>query len=190
MLFYVLLLLNPNRFSNKISQILNNHFLKFRISPLFCTKSFSLKKLSLFGLILGFLAACQTPKGFDYRDVKNIKIEKLGYDMSTLSLELVYYNPNNFGVDLKKVDCDVYINSHYLGKYQLDTLMHIDNKSEFSLPSKMNVNMTDIFKNALTVFLSKEVLVTVKGNTKVGKSGIFITVPFNYEGRHRVELFN
>ena len=164
--------------------------MKFRLSPLFCIKSFSLKKQPLFALILAFLIGCQTPKGFDYRDVKNIKIEKLGYDKSTLSLELVYFNPNSFGVDLKKVDCDVYINNHYLGKYQLDTLMHIDKKSEFSLPSKMNVEMVDIFKNALTVVLSKEVLVTVKGSTKVGKSGIFVTVPFNYEGRHKVELFN
>jgi LEA14-like dessication related protein len=136
------------------------------------------------------LTACQTPKGFDYRDVKNIKIEKLDYDKSTLSLELVYFNPNNFGVDLKKVDCDVYINSNYLGKYQLDTIMHIDKKSEFSLPSKMNLDMKDIFKNALTVFLNKEVLVTVKGSTRVGKAGIFVTVPFNYEGRHKVEVFN
>lgn len=149
-----------------------------------------MKNTCLFCLLLGFLTACQTPKGFDYRDVKNIKIEKLDYDKSTLSLELVYFNPNNFGVDLKKVDCDVYINSNYLGKYQLDTIMHIDKKSEFSLPSKMNLDMKDIFKNALTVFLNKEVLVTVKGSTRVGKAGIFVTVPFNYEGRHKVEVFN
>ena len=164
--------------------------MKYRLSLLFCKKSFNLKKTALFCLLLTFLVACQTPKGFDYRDVKNLKIEKLDYDKSIVSLELVYFNPNNFGVDLKKVDCDVYVNSNYLGKYQLDTLMHIDKRSEFSLPSKMNLDMKDLYKNAFTVLLNKEVLITVKGSTKVGKSGIFVTVPFNYEGRHKVEIFN
>lgn len=141
-------------------------------------------------LTLLLFSACQKPQGFDYRDVKNISIEKLGFDKSAISLELVYFNPNNFGVDLKHVDCDIYIDNNYLGKYVLDTVMHIDRKSEFSLPSKMNIDMQRLYKNALKVLFSNEVLVTVKGTTKVGKGGIYINVPFNYEGRHKIDLFN
>jgi hypothetical protein len=47
-------------------------------------------------------------------------------------MDLVYYNPNGFGVDLRKVDCDVYVDNTYLGKFQLDTLMHIPRRSEFT----------------------------------------------------------
>lgn len=149
-----------------------------------------LKKIYFAALAIVLFAACQKPQGFDYRDVKNIKVDKLGFDKSAISLELVYFNPNHFGVDLKHVDCDIYIDNNYLGKYVLDTVMHIDKKSEFTLPSKMNVDMQQLFKNALNVLFSNEVLVTIKGNTRVGKGGIYITVPFNYEGRHKVELFN
>jgi LEA14-like dessication related protein len=134
------------------------------------------------------LSSCQKPQAFDYRSVKNVKLEKLGFEKSTLNMDLVYYNPNNFGVDLRKVDCDIYIDNHYLGKYKLDTLMHIQRKAEFVLPSRIQVDMQGIFKNVLTVLFNKEVLVNVKGTTRVGKAGFFKTISFNYEARHKIDL--
>ncbi|MBN9297477.1 MAG: LEA type 2 family protein [Filimonas sp.] len=145
-------------------------------------------RLSFVLLLAITFFSCKKPQGFEYRDTKNFKVEKVGFDRSTISMELVYFNPNNFGVSLKHVDCDIYVEHNYLGKFVLDTLMHIDKKSEFSLPSKMEVDMKNLYKNAFTVLLNKEILVEVKGNTKVGKGGIFINVPFNYSGRHKVEF--
>jgi len=139
-------------------------------------------------LVIVALTACQKPQAFDYRSVKNVKLEKLGFEKSTLNMDLVYYNPNNFGVDLRKVDCDIYIDNHYLGKYKLDTLMHIQRKAEFVLPSRIQVDMQGIFKNVLTVLFNKEVLVNVKGTTRVGKAGFFKTISFNYEARHKIDL--
>ncbi len=80
--------------------------------------------------------ACKKPQGFEYRDVQNFSIDSFGFDRSTISMNLVYFNPNNFGVDLRHVDCDIYINHNFLGKYILDTSMHIAKRSEFALPSK------------------------------------------------------
>lgn len=146
----------------------------------------ALTLLTLLCIII--LSSCQKPQAFDYRAVKNVKLEKLGFEKSTLCMDLVYYNPNNFGVDLRKVDCDIYIDNHYLGKYKLDTLMHIQRKAEFVLPSSIQVDMQSIFKNVLTVLFNKEVLVNVKGTTRVGKAGFFKTIPFNYEARHKIDL--
>ncbi|MDE3235988.1 MAG: LEA type 2 family protein [Bacteroidota bacterium] len=148
-----------------------------------------MKKLFFLLALPLLLMACKKPQGFDYRDVKNIKVEKLGYDKSAISMDLVYFNPNNFGVDLKKVDCDIYVNQNYLGRYVLDTLIHIDKKSEFTLPSRMNVDMKNVFKNALAAIFNNEILITAKGTTRVGKGGIFVNYPFNYEGRHKIDLF-
>ncbi len=146
-------------------------------------------RLLLYSCLVILLACCAKPQGFDYRDLRNFKIEKLGFDKSTVSMDLVYYNPNNFGVQLRKVDCDVYINDQYLGKYLLDTVMTIPKKAEFTLPSRMQVDMKNIFRNTLSVLFSNEVLVKVKGTTRVGKGSFFINVPVNYEGRHKFELF-
>jgi LEA14-like dessication related protein len=133
--------------------------------------------------------SCKKPQGFDYRDIKNFKINSWGFDRSTVSMDLVYYNPNNFGVDLKNVDCDIYLDNNFVGKFLLDTIMHIPRNAEFSLPARMDVDMKNIFRNSLNVLLSREVLVGAKGSTRVGKGGIFINVPFNYEGRHKVDIF-
>ncbi|MGN6618353.1 MAG: LEA type 2 family protein [Ilyomonas sp.] len=140
-------------------------------------------------VIIMFGAACKKPAGFEYRDIKDFKIDSLGFNQSTISMNLVYFNPNNFGVDLKHVDCDVYVNKNYLGKYSLDTIMHIAKRSEFELPSRMNVDMRNLFKNSLSAIFGQEVLLEVKGNTRLGKAGIFINVPFSYSGRHQVSLF-
>lgn len=141
-------------------------------------------------LFLLVFSACQKPQSFEYREVKNFSIDSFGLKYSTLKMDLVYFNPNNFGVDIKHVDCDVYINNNFLGKYILDTTMHISKKSEFSLPSKMQVDMKNVLKNGLTALFNKEVLVDVKGNTKVGKAGVYFTVPFSYSARQKIDLFD
>jgi LEA14-like dessication related protein len=132
--------------------------------------------------------SCSKPQAPDYKDIKNFKVNNWGFDRSTVSMDLVYYNPNNYGIDLSKVDCDVYIDNNYLGKFMLDTLMHIPRNVEFTVPARMDVDMRNIFKNTLSVLFSREVLIGAKGTTRIGKGGIFVTIPFNYEGRHKVEL--
>ena len=140
-------------------------------------------------LLSFFASSCKKPQGFDYRDMKNFKVTNWGFDKSTVSMDLVYYNPNSFGVNLKNVDCDIYLDNNYVGKFLLDTVMHISRNSEFSLPAKMDVDMRNLFKNSLNVLFSKEILVGAKGSTRVGKGGIYVNVPFTYEARHKVDLF-
>ncbi len=143
--------------------------------------------ISIF-LLIGITTSCKRPQGFDYRDVKNIQLEKLGFDSTTLKMDLVYFNPNNFGVTLKNVDCEIFIDKKYLGHYNLDTIMKIEKKSEFALPSTMKINMKNVYKNALNLLFSNEVELHVKGTTKVSKMGISITVPFDYLQMHKINL--
>jgi len=141
-------------------------------------------------LLLCCAASCKKPESFEYRDIRNFKIDSLGFDKSTVSMDLIYFNPNNYGVDLKKVDCDVFVQHNFLGRYTLDTTMHISKRSEFAIPSRMQVDMKNLMKNTFASFLSTQLLVEVKGTTRVGKAGIYITVPFSYSGWHKFNLFN
>jgi LEA14-like dessication related protein len=150
-------------------------------------KVFRLAPLS--ALCIFLLFSCAKPKDFEYRDFRNVKVETIGFNQSTLSFELIYYNPNGFGLDLRKVDSDVYVDSMFLGKFQLDTLMHINRMSEFSLPAKINLDMKNLLKNSAYLLLKREVTVQAKGTVKAGRGGIFKTVPFNYEGKHKLSLF-
>jgi LEA14-like dessication related protein len=148
-----------------------------------------LKRIYLFySTFFVVLLSCSTPKGFEYKGLNNVKIKNLGFEYVDLSLNLVCYNPNNFKLDLKKVDCEVYIDNRYLGNYALDTLMHIPKKQNFELPSQMRVSMGGVFKNAFSLLMNKEVLIKVKGKTKIGKGSIFFDVPFTYESRQAISL--
>jgi LEA14-like dessication related protein len=143
---------------------------------------------ALLFLVLLATFSCKKPQSFDYKDIRNFKVNNLGFEKSKVSMDLVYFNPNNFGVNLKNVDCDIYLDNTYVGKFLLDTLMHIPKNAEFTLPASMDVDMRNIFKNTLNVLFSREVLIGAKGTTRVGKGGVYVNIPFNYEGRHKVEL--
>ncbi|MBX2931942.1 MAG: LEA type 2 family protein [Chitinophagaceae bacterium] len=142
--------------------------------------------LIVLGIVI--IASCGKPQNLEYRDIRNIEIKALGFDKSAITLDLVYYNPNNVGITLKKVVCDIFVNEQYLGKYTLDTLMHIPRRSEFILPSHVNIEMKGIYKNLLAVLFNKEILLHVKGTARIGKAGIFITMPFNYSGKHTFSI--
>src|ERR1700740_2135218 len=105
------------------------------------------------------LLSCSKPQSFEYRDMRNFRVNNLGYDKSSISMDLVYFNPNNFGVDLRNVNCDIYVDHNYLGKYVLDTTLFIPKKSEFVLPSTMQVDMRNVIKNGFNALLSREVLI-------------------------------
>ncbi len=125
--------------------------------------------------------SCKKPDSFEYREMRDFKIDSLGFGKSTIKMNLVYFNPNNFGVDLKHIDCDVFLDNKFLGKYLLDTTMHINKRSEFVVPSTMQVDMKNLFRNSLHALLSKELDIQLKGNTKLGKGGIYINIPFTYQ---------
>lgn len=140
-------------------------------------------------LLLVTIASCKKPAGFEYRGINNVKLENVSMERSTVMLNMVYYNPNSFGVNLKHVDCDVYVDSNYIGKYVLDTLMHIDRKAEFTIPTRMDVDMRSLMKGGMAALFGNKVNITVKGNSRVGKGGIFVNVPFDFSGKYSIPLF-
>ena len=149
-----------------------------------------MKEVSLLVIAaLLFCCSCKKPEAFEYRDMRNFSIDSLGFNSSAVSMDLVYFNPNNFGVRLKNIDCDIYVDHAYLGKYLLDTNMFIPRRSEFCLPSRMSIDMRNIFKNSLNSIFSNGILLEAKGTARVGKAGIYATIPFSYSGRHTFTLF-
>jgi LEA14-like dessication related protein len=150
-----------------------------------------MKKYGFFSPLLAILlcAACAKPKAFEYKELKNVQVQQLGFDKTNLTFQLVYFNPNKFAVDLKRVDGEVYINNNYLGKVILDTAMHIDKLSEFTISSTLSVSTASVLKNSFSTFLGNETVIKVIGTTRVGRAGLFITVPFNYENKQQLKLF-
>jgi LEA14-like dessication related protein len=145
-----------------------------------------ISKSFLSALLVCCMAACSAPKELVYKDFNSFSLNKLGLGSSSVKMNLVYYNPNNFGLQLKRTDLDIYIDGTYLGHTSQDYQITIPKLTEFSLPISMEVDMKNVFKNALNTLFSKEVTVKVTGRIKLGKANVFFGMPVNYEGKQQL----
>jgi LEA14-like dessication related protein len=137
---------------------------------------------------MAFLS-CSSPKALEYKTYHNFSVESLGFNNSTVSLNLEYYNPNNFGMQLKNTDLDIFINGNLLGHSTTDTLINIPRRNTFLVPVKFNVDMQNAFKNAWNTLMGKEVLVRLSGKVRVGKGNVFMSFPINYESKQTFSMF-
>jgi LEA14-like dessication related protein len=68
-----------------------------------------------------FLTSCKSGniKEPEYREIQNVRIMDVGLLQTTAGLDLVYYNPNDFGVTLSQARGDVYIDNMYFGRFSI-----------------------------------------------------------------------
>jgi LEA14-like dessication related protein len=150
-------------------------------------KLFFTISISAFMIIL--CNSCGGIKDLEFKDYKNFKLEKAGFNKTTISVDLVYYNPNPFGLELKNTDLDIYINDNLLGHSSQEVQIQIPKRQQFTLPLKIDVDMKNILKNSLTALLNKEVNIKATGKIKVGKANIYKTLPFEYVTKQEISLF-
>lgn len=151
--------------------------------------SFSKKELPGYWLVSGlfvFIASC-TPKAPEYIAVENFRLNSLGVKKSVVSADIKYFNPNNFGLQLRKAEADIYINGVKSGRSMLDTLIEISRKDSFLLPVKVDVEMKDIFPNALDFLLTREANIKITGTAYLRKEGINFSIPIRYEGVQKIK---
>lgn len=135
------------------------------------------------------LTACQAPKDLEFREAKNIKLENLGFSKATLSMDLVYYNPNTFGLELNKTDFDIYIDSTLLGHSLQEIQIPIPKRDIFTIPLKVDLDMKNLLKNGLTAMMKNEVNVRLLGNVRVGKAGVYKTFKVDYHTKQSFSMF-
>jgi len=125
----------------------------------------------------------------EYRDIRNIRLISLGPLQSTAGVDLVYYNPNKFGVQVVTARGDIYIDSSYFGQFELNEKVHVNKRSEFILPATVKVDMISAIKNQRDLFKKKEALVKIQGTAMVKKSGFSKEIPISYEHMENIERF-
>jgi LEA14-like dessication related protein len=147
------------------------------------------KIIALYFLLVVAFLSCSSPKALEYQTYHNFKIDNLGFNNSSISLDLEYYNPNNFGMQLKNTDLDIFVNGNLLGHSYTDSLMRIPRRDTFNIPVKFNVDMQNVFKNVWNTLIGKEVLIRLSGKVRVGKANVFMSLPVEYESKQTFSLF-
>jgi LEA14-like dessication related protein len=136
------------------------------------------------------LSACKVFQTPSYKDFKNFKISKIGLKESDITVDLIYHNHNRYGFDINKSDLDVYIDGVYVGKSITDSSIHVDKRSDFTIPITLKTDMKNIFTNIWNSMTHKTVLFQAKGTINAGVKGINKTFDIDYEGRHEIKLLN
>ncbi len=148
-----------------------------------------LEKITATLFLITITTSCQSPKDLEFREFNNLSIDKLGFSASALNVNLVYYNPNNFGMELKRTELDIFVDSIYLGHSSQELEVPIPRRDIFTIPLKVDLDMKNLLKNGLTTLLNKEVLIRAIGNVKVGKAGVYKNFKVDYTTKQQFSLF-
>jgi LEA14-like dessication related protein len=125
----------------------------------------------------------------EYRDIRNIRLINLGPLQSTAGVDFIYYNPNNFGVQVTTARGDIYIDSSFFGQFELSDKVQVKKRSEFTLPTLVKIDMISVIKNQRDIFKKKEALVRIEGTATIKKVGFSRDVPIKYENMQDIEKF-
>lgn len=139
-------------------------------------------KVSLFCLLLlVFAGSCKDSKDPVFENVENIKLGKLGLTDTELSADLRFTNTNGFGFRVKSVDCDLYVDSAYLGHFSNSDPVRIPARKSFVLPMSGQVKSLVLMQQTQKAMKGKESIIQVTGSARVGRIGIYKTIPVSYK---------
>src|SRR5678816_489994 len=88
------------------------------------------------------LVSCKSEniKEPEYREIQNVRIMDVGLLQTTAGLDLVYYNPNDFGVTLSQARGDVYIDNMYFGRLNISDKVTVHKHQEFIIPVELKLD--------------------------------------------------
>jgi LEA14-like dessication related protein len=144
-------------------------------------------------LLAGFaliLSACQGVKDVsepEFRDIGDVRVIEVGVLKTTAGANMIYYNPNNFGIQLSSARGDVYIENAYFGSFDLAEEVHVNKRSEFVLPVTIRIDNLNAIKNQNDLFKKKEALIRIEGHALVKKSGFSKEIPIRYEQKQDID---
>lgn len=147
------------------------------------------KLILLLAPAIVLLVSCKSEniKEPEYRDIRNIRLMDVGILQTTAGLDLVYYNPNNFGVQLKEARGDVYIDDIYFGRFGIQDKVAVRKHDEFIVPAVIKMDNIGAIKNHRDIWKKKKAVIRIEGFATVSKAGFNKQVPIKYEGTQDIE---
>jgi LEA14-like dessication related protein len=131
-------------------------------------------------ILLVVFVSCNDVKQPVFENVENVKLGKMGLGETGLSADIRFNNLNSFGMRVKKVDCDVYVDSTYMGHFTNTAPVRIRPKQSFVLPFAGQAQTLLLMAQTKKGMDGIQSYIRVEGKARVGRSGIFKTVPFVY----------
>lgn len=124
-------------------------------------------------------AGCNNVKELDYKGIESTEIQSIGLNNSAIRVNLKYFNPNKFGIDVKETNLSLYLNDKFVGIADQPEKTQIPKQSDFIFPVVAHFDPLKIIGTAFKSLFSKTNKLSIQGTAKLGKSGVYIKVPIN-----------
>ncbi len=136
-----------------------------------------------------FLISCKSGNIREplYREIQNVHIEDVGLLQTTAGFDMVYYNPNDFGVQLTNARGDIYIDNMYFGRFSIKDKVSVRKREEFIVPALIKMDNISAVKNHREIFQKKQAMIRIEGFATIRKAGFNKEVPIKYEGIQDLE---
>ena len=118
---------------------------------------FILTLLSAFVLIFSACKSSGDIREPEFRDIGDVRLIETGVLKTTVGANMIYYNPNSFGIKLSAARGDVYVDNAYFGSFVLDQEIQVKKSAEFMLPVTIKICFAALF--GVSEFRCKRVLI-------------------------------
>ena len=130
-----------------------------------------------------------TSCGFDepvvFRGVKSVRVMGITDGKLNLQVQALFYNPNNIGGKLKRVDLAVRMDDEVLANVVQKENFRINRESEFLVPFTAQVSMEQLKQgflgNIMAILGRRKLNLHFVGDIKVSSYGISRKVPVDFE---------
>lgn len=130
-----------------------------------------------------------TSCGFDepvvFRGVNSVRVVGIKDGKLNLEVEALFYNPNNLGGKLKRVDLAVRMDDEVLANVVQKENFRINRESEFLVPFTAQVSMDQLKQgflgNIMAILGRRKLNLHFVGDIKVSSYGISRKVPVDFE---------
>lgn len=120
-------------------------------------------------------------KELEYKGIQKTQIRSLSLSNAAIQIDLGYYNPNHFGVDVKETNLNIYLNDRFVAVADQPEKTQIHRESAFTFPIVAHFDPLKILGPALASLFTSKNKIGIQGSAKVGKGGLYIRVPVSIE---------
>lgn len=141
-----------------------------------------MQKLVNIATLLLLLTACKAPQALQYNSIGAIQVQSIDMQTTDGIVEISFYNPNAFEVQLNRVEAVLSINNQPAGKANMDTLIAMQGLTNSTLPVRIQLNNQLLLGQSMQLLLGGSIPYQIEGFAMAGKKKPRWKIPFSQQG--------
>lgn len=141
-----------------------------------------MQKFFVKAILLLLLAACKVPQALQYSSIGNIQVQSIDMKNTNGVVEISFYNPNAFAVQLNQAEAILSINNQVAGKAKMDTLIQMPGLANSSLPVLIQLDNQLLLGQSMQLLLAGSIPYQIEGFAMAGKKKPRWKIPFSQRG--------